>query len=184
MRGALRGKKAEALETALTRIGIKPERAAELSLMGGLDTMLASCTTEESEDVEAALAIAAAIAMPNGPLMGSSDDVGRFFRSRLQDEKQELLYVALVDCRNRVIKIELVAKGGLVGLSVHPREILAPAIIAGAAGFILIHNHPSGLHEASQADRDLTYRVRQAGEIIGIPLHDHVVVARSGYASI
>jgi DNA repair protein RadC len=116
--------------------------------------------------------------------MASTDDVAQYFRPRLQHLPYEELHVVLMDCRNRAMRTQCVARGGLVGLSVHPREILAPAIREAAAGIIMCHNHPSGDPTPSMADRELTHRVRQAGEIVGVPLLDHVVVASGGALSV
>ncbi len=113
-----------------------------------------------------------------------SADVARYFQARLAGLQHEELHLVLLDCRNRVFKIEMIAKGGLTGISIAPRDILLPAVHDGAAGIILVHNHPSGDATASQADRALTERVAEAAELLGIALLDHVVVARGGYVSL
>lgn len=114
----------------------------------------------------------------------NTDDVVAYFKTKIGSLKHEELHVVLVDCRNKAMRIDMVAQGGLVGLSVHPREVFVTAIREAAAGIILVHNHPSGNPEPSLSDRELTYRVRQAGEIIGIPLLDHVIVTADKSASI
>ncbi len=182
----LGGRRGHAAATELLRElggldGLERGGLAELSRFKGVGRARA-------ERLRAALELGRRVAQL-GParrlaLMASTDDVARYFRPRLAALDHERLYVVLVDCRNRAMRVELVARGGLVGLSVHPREILAPAIREAAAGVILVHNHPSGDPTPSMADRELTHRVRQAGEIVGIPLLDHVVVARGGALSV
>ncbi len=113
-----------------------------------------------------------------------TEDVVRYFRPRLASLTHERLYLVLLDCRNRAFRIELIARGGLTGISVSPREILLPAIRESAAGLILVHNHPSGDPTPSESDRRLTDRVQAAAELLGLQLLDHVVVASGGHASL
>jgi DNA repair protein RadC len=76
-----------------------------------------------------------------------------------------------------------VSRGTLTSSLVHPREIFQRAILAGAASIIIAHNHPSGALTISEQDRDVTRRIEDVGELIGIPLDDHLIVAESGYVS-
>ena len=66
----------------------------------------------------------------------------------------------------------------------HPREILHPAVVHFALGFILCHNHPSGCLEPSPEDLEFTRAVARAGELMGIELYDHLIVTRRGYTSL
>jgi len=74
--------------------------------------------------------------------------------------------------------------GLLDSAQIHPREVFADAIADRAAGVILVHNHPSGSLEPSPEDIAITRRLVQAGEILGIPVLDHVIVGPSGYLSL
>ncbi|MBI4032753.1 hypothetical protein HY374_03545 [Candidatus Berkelbacteria bacterium] len=74
--------------------------------------------------------------------------------------------------------------GSLNTTRTHPREILQPAIVCSALGFILVHNHPSGSLTPSQDDVDFTRAVKRASEIIGIGLYDHLIVSEHGYVSL
>jgi DNA repair protein RadC len=68
---------------------------------------------------------------------------------------------------------------------VHPREVFGPAMrLLGVAAVVLVHNHPSGDPTPSREDREITVRLAAAGELLGIPVLDHVVVAEQGYASL
>ena len=82
-----------------------------------------------------------------------------------------------------MIQVQKIAEGPLTSAVVHPREIYAPAIVNHAARIIVAHNHPSGDPYPSTEDRKLTEALREAGEVIGIPLLDHVVIGDGNYYS-
>ena len=94
------------------------------------------------------------------------------------------LIVLLLDGRHRVMGQELVSQGTLTASLVHPREVFRPALRACAASLVLVHNHPSGDPTPSAEDRDVTTRLARAGEILGVRIVDHVVVAERGYCSL
>ena len=97
--------------------------------------------------------------------------------------RKEHLLVLTVDGANQIIATRLVSIGLANRTMVHPREIFHKAICDGAVSVVLVHNHPSGSLEPSSEDRDVTLRVKQAGEILGIKLLDHVIVSTKGYYS-
>jgi DNA repair protein RadC len=117
------------------------------------------------------------------PIRGPAD-VFHHFHPRLRHAAQERFFVVLLDGRHRLIRHELVSVGTLTASLVHPREVFSPALRASAAAVILVHNHPSGDPTPSREDRDITDRLARAGEILGIPVLDHVVVAERGYSSL
>ena len=90
-------------------------------------------------------------------------------------EKQECFLVTTLDAANQVIKTRLVSKGIVNRVLVHPREIFCDAITDRACGIIVAHNHPSGNMTPSTEDLQVTKRLMQAGDIIGIPVMDHVI---------
>ena len=89
-----------------------------------------------------------------------------------------------LDTRNRVIKKETISIGTLNASLVHPREVFQPAVECSAASVILVHNHPSGEAEPSREDLLLTKRLVSAGEIMGIDVLDHVIVAKHCFVSL
>ncbi len=105
------------------------------------------------------------------------------FRGRLPQLEREVFYVLLLDGKNRVQGEVRVSEGSLTAALVHPREVFAPAIRAAAAALILVHNHPSGDPTPSAEDCAITQRLRQAGELVGIRVLDHVVIGRGRWAS-
>jgi len=103
--------------------------------------------------------------------------------SRLASAKREVFVVLLLDARHHLIKRVTVSVGSLNASIVHPREVFRPAIFAAAASLILVHNHPSGDPEPSEEDVSITRRLIDVGEIIGIGVLDHVIIARDGCVS-
>jgi DNA repair protein RadC len=91
--------------------------------------------------------------------------------------------VFCLNARGQVIRRELVSKGILTATLVHPREVFYGAIVANAANIIVVHNHPSGDCEPSADDLDVTARLVNAGELLGIEVADHVIVTEGGYMS-
>jgi DNA repair protein RadC len=98
--------------------------------------------------------------------------------------RKEHLVGLYLDAQNGLLKRETLSIGSLNTTRTHPREILYPAILHLALGFILIHNHPSGCLEPSEEDVEFTRSVRRAAEVMGIELYDHLVVASTRYTSL
>jgi DNA repair protein RadC len=111
-------------------------------------------------------------------------DVHQHFHARLRDAACEHFMVVLLDGRHRVLREVAVSQGTLTASLVHPREVFRPALREAAAAVILVHNHPSGDPTPSREDREVTARLVRAGELLGIPVLDHVVVAEHGFASL
>lgn len=118
-----------------------------------------------------------------GDVIRSPADVHRHYHQRLRDATREHFMVVLLDGRHRVMRESQVSQGTLTASLVHPREVFRDAVHAAAAAIILVHNHPSGDPTPSAEDREVTRRLVEAGEIIGIRVLDHVVVAEQGYQS-
>ena len=104
--------------------------------------------------------------------------------TNIRDKKQEHFVCLTLDGANRLIARRVITIGTLTASLVHPREVFADAITDRAAGIIVAHNHPSGSLEISQADRDVTDRLTEAGKLLGISLIDHIVVTKDSFQSI
>ena len=113
---------------------------------------------------------------PGRPVVGGPLDVYQLLRGRMAHLDRERFVVVLLNTKNAVLGTHTVSIGTLSSSLVHPREVFKPAIQAGAAAVILVHNHPSGKTEPSREDRDVTRRLVEAGETIGIEVLDHVVI--------
>ncbi len=127
--------------------------------------------------------LAARTLHPGDPVRGPAD-VARHFFPRLRHAPQESFYILLLDGRHRVLSERLVSRGTLTASLVHPREVFRPAVRDASAAMILVHNHPSGDPTPSPEDREVTKRLDRAGELMGIPVLDHVVVAEQGFVSL
>lgn len=92
----------------------------------------------------------------------------------------EEFHVVLLDVRSRVKAAEMVARGSLGEVAVHPREVFVLAVRERAAAVIALHNHPSGDPEPSAEDLQLTRRLLLAGEVLGIPVLDHLILGEAG----
>ncbi|MBW3535860.1 MAG: DNA repair protein RadC [Gemmatimonadetes bacterium] len=103
---------------------------------------------------------------------------------RLRDLPQEEYHVLLVDTRHRVLRDVLVTRGPVDASLVHPREVFRAAVAGNAAGVILVHNHPSGVADPSPEDRRVTRQMVAAGEVVGIPVLDHVIVGDGVWRSL
>ncbi len=119
---------------------------------------------------------------PGRPVVSSPADVDRLLRGRIANLDRENFVAVLLNTKNEVIETPLVSIGTLSASLVHPREVFKPAIRASAASVVLAHNHPSGKVEPSREDRQVTRRLADAAEILGIEVLDHVIVG-DGYFS-
>ena len=108
--------------------------------------------------------------------LSSSADADRLLRPMFQDLDREHFIVVGLDAKNCVIGMNTVSIGSLTLAIVHPREVYKPLILMNAAGYVCAHNHPSGDATPSSEDRSLTMRLKQAGDMIGITMLDHLII--------
>jgi DNA repair protein RadC len=106
--------------------------------------------------------------------------VAAAFREHFEPLDREQFVVLVLDGKNRIVGFNVVSVGSLTAALVHPREVFKAAVLSNAAALILAHNHPSGDPTPSTEDRALTSRLRQAGELLGIRVLDHVVLGDEG----
>jgi len=114
----------------------------------------------------------------------SPSDVVEKLRFLFEDLAQEQLMVVMLNARNHVQAVDVATVGTLNASLGHPREVYRSAVACLASSIILMHNHPSGNPEPSHEDIELTHQIKQAGEILGIPLHDHIIFAGNTYTSL
>jgi DNA repair protein RadC len=119
---------------------------------------------------------------PGRPVISSPADVDELLRGRIANLDRENFVAVLLNTKNEVIEFPTISVGTLSASLVHPREVFKPAIRASAASVVLAHNHPSGRVEPSREDREVTRRLSDAAEIIGIEVLDHVILG-DGYFS-
>src|SRR5262249_26220875 len=112
------------------------------------------------------------------------DDVVAVIGRKLKDEQREHFLVLLLNARHEVLAKETVSIGSLNASIVHPREVFKPAVVQSAASIVLVHNHPSGDPEPSEEDLSITKRLVEVGELLGVSVLDHVIVASRGVVSL
>lgn len=111
-------------------------------------------------------------------------DVAAYLMPEFGSCAVEQFGVVLLDSKHRVLKTRLLSVGSLDASVVHPRELFRAAVLGGAAAVVLFHNHPSGDPTPSREDLELTKRLIAAGELMGIDVLDHVILADTRYISL
>lgn len=102
---------------------------------------------------------------------------------KFHNKRQEHFLVMTLNGAHGIIAIRIISIGLVNRTIVHPRELFRPAITDNAVAVIVAHNHPSGNTDPSMEDRDLTHRIVQAGEVLGIPVLDHLIISKYEYFS-
>jgi DNA repair protein RadC len=113
-----------------------------------------------------------------------AEDIFRICEPRVAGLAQEVFIVIGMDIRNGLLDVVEVARGSVHGVEVHPREVFRPLIRMAAAAAVVVHNHPSGDPTPSPQDVELTRRLIAVGELLGIPLIDHVVIGDRAFRSV
>lgn len=126
----------------------------------------------------------ASLRFRRGRALTSPREVFSHLQMLLADYEHEVFALLLLDSKNRVITFHEMFRGTLDGASVYPREVVKMALAHNAAAIILVHNHPSGDPEPSHADRNLTHKLQEALNLIGVRTLDHVVVGKEGCISL
>ena len=118
-----------------------------------------------------------------GSVLGSPAQVKEFLRSRLGSLPHEVFCILFLDSRHRILAMRELFRGTIDGASVYPREVIHEALMNRAAAVLLVHNHPSGVSEPSQADEMITRRLKEALALIDIRVLDHLIVCGSDCTS-
>lgn len=116
--------------------------------------------------------------------VSSPKDVSELLINEMSSLNQEVLKIILLNTKNIVIGVKDVFKGSLNSSIVHPREIFKEAIQRGSANIIICHNHPSGDPTPSKEDINITLRLKQCGDLMGIGLLDHLIIGNNKYISL
>ncbi|MGY8896451.1 MAG: RadC family protein [Paraglaciecola sp.] len=106
------------------------------------------------------------------------EDTKSFLTLKLRDNEREVFAIMLLDGQHRLLKYEELFFGTINSASVYPREVVKAILKENAAAVIIAHNHPSGVAEPSQADIAITTRLKNALDLIDVPILDHIVVAQ------
>ena len=109
--------------------------------------------------------------------------IARYYMEQLRHEEQEVMVCMMLDSKNHLLGEQILTKGISNATLITPREVFLAALKYHAENLILVHNHPSGDPMPSQCDLDVTERIREAGEILGIQLLDHIIIGDHRYMS-
>jgi DNA repair protein RadC len=118
------------------------------------------------------------------PVLGSWQALLDYLTVDMAHLNVERVRVLFLNTQNRLIHDQHVCDGSIDEAAIHPREVIRRALDLGATALILVHNHPSGSPEPSRADIQITNRIAEAGRLLGITVHDHVIIGREGHVSL
>ena len=118
-----------------------------------------------------------------GEQFQNSRQVFKHFHEGMRLKKKEVFIAMLLDGKNRMLRDIRISEGSLTSSIVHPREVFNPVIRDSAAGVILVHNHPSGDPTPSKEDKDITKRLKEVGELVGVKVLDHIIIGDGRYMS-
>ena len=185
------------LMTAIPRKDTKQLAKALLARFGGLagvlnaDPAALAKHAGMGETSAAALKIVALAArrlartgMQDQPVLGSWQGLIDYLTIDMAHLRHERVRVLYLDTKNRLLLDDKVSDGTLDEAAIHPREVVKKALDLGASALILVHNHPSGSPEPSRADVQITNRIAEAGRLLGITVHDHVIIGKEGHVSL
>lgn len=113
----------------------------------------------------------------------SSKELFDYLYHSLRDKKREIFKAVFLDAQNRIIAIDTLFEGTLTASSVYPREVVQAALQHHAAGLFLVHNHPSGEPRPSEEDKSLTKQLLHACRVMGITVHEHLIIGDNTYYS-
>lgn len=119
-----------------------------------------------------------------GVCLESPAAVKAYLRLKLERLENEVFGVVFMDAKHRVIEYRQLFTGTIDGASVYPREVVKAAMSVNAAAILIVHNHPSGDSHPSQADRNLTKRLKEALELVDVRVLDHLVVGQNEITSL
>ncbi|MDD4200289.1 MAG: DNA repair protein RadC [Eubacteriales bacterium] len=198
---------ADSLSTAevlaiILRTGTRKKSAVELAVeLLSLDKRglryLAECSPEELKKIHglgnakicelmAAMELGrrlACLPAEERPQIKCSDDIAELFMERLRYKKKEYFKCLLINARGEIIEESDISIGDLTSSASHPREVFTNAVRRSAGSIAFVHNHPSGDPEPSPSDIQQTKRLCEVGQLLGIPVIDHIIVGDGKYVS-
>ena len=138
--------------------------------------------TAKAAQILSAFELAKRILIKNHSQIRNIEDIVREL-DEFKDKKQEYFIAIYLDGADRIIEKRVITIGILDKTLIHPREVFAPAVEMRAANIIVAHNHPSGELSPSENDIIITRKLKEAGEILGIDLMEHIIISKRGYFS-
>ncbi|MDP3906810.1 DNA repair protein RadC [Novosphingobium sp.] len=185
------------LMTAIPRRDVKPLAKSLIARFGSLagvfnaDARALALHPGMGETSTAALKVVALAArrlartgVQDQPLLASWQALIDYLTIDMAHLNHERVRVLYLDSRNRLILDHHVGDGDVDQAAIHPRQVVKQGLDVGAAALILVHNHPSGSPEPSRADIQITNRIVEAASLMGMTVHDHVIIGRQGHVSL
>jgi DNA repair protein RadC len=121
---------------------------------------------------------------PSRYQVASPEDVAILLKDYFKEKDREEFILLILNTSNVLVGMSVISVGGLASSIVEPRQVFKVAVLANAAAVILAHNHPSGNPEPSREDIRITRQLVDAGKLMGIPVHDHLIMAGETYTSL
>ncbi|MCJ2177049.1 RadC family protein [Novosphingobium album (ex Hu et al. 2023)] len=185
------------LAQAVARRDMKPLARSLLQRFGSLAGVLQAdprtlaghpdmgeATTAALQIVRVAATRMARETVREAPVIGSWQALIDYLTIDMAHLTVERVRVLYLNAKNMLILDDLVGEGSIDEAAIHPREVIRRALDIGATALILVHNHPSGSPQPSRADIEITNRIAEAGRLLGITVHDHVIIGREGHVSL
>ena len=119
----------------------------------------------------------------NNRTFSTASDVFKMFKSLVNCPRETFICLHL-DNKNKILCLDFVSQGSLTASIVHPREVFIPVLLSGAAAIVFVHQHPSGDPEPSREDLDITTRLKQCGELLGVRVLDFLIIGEDRYVSL
>lgn len=157
--------------------GYHPEEFMKVRGIGTAKACILSAALELGRRVASSSAVI-------NPKMDSPGKAAAYFMEDLRYLQKEIFLTALLNVKGELIGFDRVSVGGISSSSAMPREVFSAAVRRGAFSVILVHNHPSGDPKPSEADITVTKQLASAGEILGIPVIDHIIIGDGAYFSL
>ena len=164
--GSLRQLAAASINELCEQAGIGPAKAAEIQALFQIARRFSDTRLKA------------------GQTYSSSQEIFFHFHERLGEYRKEVFIALLLDAKNRLIKEVQISEGSLSASIVHPREVFAPVLRESAAAVLFVHNHPSGDPTPSREDIEITKRLKQVGDLMGVRVLDHIIIGNGEYISL
>lgn len=158
-------------------ISASPERLMDISGVG--ETVVTALKL-----VEAAAQKLAQCKIMDKPVLANWQALTDYCQIQMAHQKKEQFRILFLDRQNRLIADEMQQEGTIDHTPVYPREVIKRALELHSTAIILVHNHPSGDPTPSKDDVEMTKRIEEAGKQLGVMLHDHLIISRSGQTSL
>ncbi len=155
-----------------------------MSTNGGTKSATQYCLFNQLPLITTRLVCEARLPFSDRIQVSSPADVAGVLQEYFRDKDREEFLIVLLNTANVITGLSQISVGGLAASVVEPRQVFKVAVLANAAALILAHNHPSGNPEPSREDIRITRQLVEAGQLMGIPVHDHLIIAGATYISL